>query len=216
MTSVARSSLWNNPDVGTHPLPDNPQEVTASINAAERCMELFPYLRIRFGERGDAYARTDSGYLTTLVRFPNGYVVEQVMWLARVLSNRGIPRWLMEIHLEVLVDELSKAVPSCVGDYGKLLEAAVVLGNERRSVVPQAYFDKLAAEFALQSGDHIPNFGGLVISAVCDEAYGIDAAVSSMTQWLVTSDNQPCNWQDTVTGLIHQARQAINHSRSGP
>jgi hypothetical protein len=205
-----RTSFWNNPDVGNHPLPDNPDEVMASIRAAERCMAIFPYLGIRFGRRGDAFARTDSGYLTTLVRFPQDYVVEQVQWLARVLSNRGMPRWLMEVHLEVLAEELGRAIPSGSADYGKLLAAASVLGKERRSIIPQASFDKLAAEFATQDGDFIPNLGGLIVSAVCDESCGIDAAVASVTQWIETCDKPSRNGLGAVTDLIRQARQIAN------
>jgi hypothetical protein len=205
-----RASFWNNPDAGNHPLPDNPDEVIASIRAAERCMDTFPYLGIRFGQRGDAFARTDSGYLTTLVRFPQDYLIEQVQWLARVLSNRGMPRWLMEVHLEILAEELGRAIPSGSADYGKLQADAAVLGNERRAIIPQASFDNLADEFATQGGTSIPNFGGLIVSAVCDEACGIDAAVASMTQWVETGDKRSRNELDAVTGLIHRARQIAN------
>lgn len=202
-----RTSLWNNPDAGNHPLPDNLQEAQASIRAGERCMALFPYLGIRFGKRGDAFARTDSGYLTTLVRFPQGYVIEQVQWLSRVLSNRGMPRLLMEVHLEVLHAELASALPDRADDYRKLLDAAAKLREERRSVISQLHSDKLVAEFDNQSLNLIPNFGALLVSAVCDEARGIDAAVSSIADWAYASNALSPHVRDVARKLIEQSRQ---------
>lgn len=185
----------------------------ASIHAAERCMERFPYLGARFGLRGDAFARTDSGYLTTLIRFPKDYVVDQVQWLARVLSSRGMPRWLMEVHLEVLEAELTKSIPGNRDDHNKLLDAAAGLRSERQSIVSQQAFDALVAEFAQTGGNAIPNFGGLIVSAVCDEICGIDAAVSSITHWLETSSPVPHDDQNAVARLIARTRQIADQHR---
>lgn len=207
-----QTSSWNNPDAGMHPLPDDPREIMASVHAAARCMARFPYLGVRFGERGDAFARTDSGYLATLVRFPGAYVARQVQWLARVLSSRGMPGWLMEVHLEVLAEELANTMPSNQNDHGKLLDAAAVLGAERRSIVPQADFDRLAARFALQSGDFIANFGGLLVSAVCDEARGVERALFSITSWVESCHDFPREWHLAVADLIHQSQRIARSS----
>jgi hypothetical protein len=207
------TSLWNNTEAGNHPLPDVPREALASIRAAERCMKLLPYLGIRFGKRGDAFARTDSGYLTTLVRFPQEYVLEQVQWLARVLSSRGMPRWLMEVHLEILAEELITAIPENAADYRKLREAASALRQERQAVLSQESFDHLAIGFAQQAGTPITYFGETILSAVCDEACGIDGAVPAITTWLESNYTLPTSFRAAVAGLLGSAYQAARVSR---
>ena len=57
-------------------MPADSGEVAASIRAAIRCMNRFPYLGLRFGARGDAFARTDSGYLASLVPNSHEYGVD--------------------------------------------------------------------------------------------------------------------------------------------
>lgn len=206
-------SSWRNPDAGNHPLPEDPNEVGASIRAAERCMDLIPYLRIRYGRRGDAFARTDSGYLTTLTAFPGEYVVEQVRWLAGVLGSRGMPRWLMETHLEILADELAAAIPDRAVEFGKLRDAAAALRRERHAVLPEEVFAAHATAFAGESGDPIPRFGEILMSAVCDEACGIEDAVTSLTSWLETVDSVPVAWRTTALTRIAQGRQLVSAFR---
>ena len=179
-------------------------------------MDALPYLRIRFGLRGDAFARTDSGYLTTLASFPLEHVVEQVRWLARVLSSRGMPSWIMETHLEILTAELTAAMPERGHEFRKLRYAAQALRTERLAIIPEALFVDLSKTFAEQTGDRIPHFGEVVLSAVCDKACGIDAAVTSVAAWLEASDSLPAAWRARVTDLIDRAQQVAQRPRTAP
>jgi hypothetical protein len=198
---------WNNPDAGMHSLPADPREVAASIQAAVRCMRLFPYLGMRFGERGDAFARTDSGYLASLVPQSHEYVVDQARWLARVLSSRGMPRWLMECHLELLAEELTAAMPENQAGHAKLSHAAAVLRAERQSVIPPEAFDRLTSEFVERGGDLVANFGGLVVSAVCDESCGLEFAVPSLVGWADNDGRFPAHWRAALRDLLDDARR---------
>ena len=210
------SHTWNNPDAGIHPLPADPKEIAASLRAARSCMNLFPYLGIRFGDRGDAFARTDSGYLATLVQNSQEYVFEQTQWLARVLANRGMPRWLMEVHLEILAEELNTAVPEGKLSYGKLLNASVKLRSDRQSIIPQDAFERTSTQFSEQSGNLIENFGGLVVSAVCDASYGLTVAVPSLVDWASDKDCFSNNWRTALADLLEHSRLAANPSPSCP
>ena len=206
----AGSPPWNNPDAGMHPLPLDPGEVEASVRAAIRCLRMFPYLGIRFGHRGDAFTRTDSGYLASLAPNSHEYVVDQVQWLARVLASRGMPRWLMECHLELLAGELTAALPANRPDYAKLHHAARILRAERQSVIPQDVFDKLAAGFVEQGGNPVANFGGLVVSAVCDEACGLEFAVPSLVEWADNNERFPAPWRAALKDLLDNARRTAD------
>ena len=167
-----------------------------------------PYLGIRYGRRGEAFARTDSGYLTTLVDGRLGYVLEQTQWLARVLSNRGMPRWLMEVHLDILAEELSTAVPQREPSYAMLRRASEALREERHGILGQSDFASLDGDFAQDGGDLVKNFGGLVISAVCDEVCGIEFAVSSLLAWVQNYPQGSPQWRSAVSRLLHAARQS--------
>jgi hypothetical protein len=50
-----------------------------------------------------------------------------VLWLGDLLAARGMPQWLLELHLEVLHDELCAAVPARRAGYATLLAGAAVL-----------------------------------------------------------------------------------------
>ena len=206
----ASSAPWNNPDAGIHPLPADPGEVAASVRAAIRCMRRFPYLGLRFGARGDAFARTDSGYLASLVPNSHEYVVDQARWLARVLASRGMPRWLMECHLDLLAEELSAALPERRADFDKLGHAAAVLRAERQAVIPQDAFDALAAGFVERGGELVENFGGLIVSAVCDESCGLEFAVPSLVGWADNDGRFPDHWRAALKELLDQARRRAN------
>jgi hypothetical protein len=170
-------------------------------------MQLFPYLGLRFGDRGDAFARTDSGYLASLVSGSHEYVVDQARWLARVLASRGMPRWLMECHLDLLAEELGGAFPERRADFDKLSHAAAVLRAERQAVIAQDAFDALAARFVERGGNLVGNFGGLVVSAVCDESCGLDSAVPSLVGWADNHGRFPDHWRAALKELLDHARR---------
>lgn len=170
-------------------------------------MSAFPYLGMRFGDRGDAFARTDSGYLASLAPGSHEYVVDQARWLARVLASRGMPRWLMECHLDLLAEELGAAIPERQADHAKLRHAAAVLRAERQAVIPQHAFDRLAAGFVERGGNPVANFGGLVVSAVCDEACGLEFAVPSLVGWAENHESFPAPWRSALKDLLDDARR---------
>ncbi|MFZ4535354.1 hypothetical protein [Propionivibrio sp.] len=208
------NSLFNE-ESGNHPLPTDEREIAAVLCAALRCHEEHPYFSERYGERGEAFIRSDGGYLATLADHPQSYVNDQVTWLAGVLANRGMPRWPMEAHLDFLCDELNAAVPARAPDYLKLRHAAQLLREQRQARIAQADFDALVAAFESASGGCLKGAGGLVVAAVCDECCGLPEAVPSLIGWLSDPDRFPPQWCAAVTDTLARASAVADQKRGG-
>lgn len=199
--------LFNSETVD-HPLPSDPREIEAVIVAARACYGIHPYFSMRYGGRGSAFARSDGGYLTTLLHRPQKDVDKQVFWLAGMLSGLGMPRWLMETHLETLYQALSAAVPEKEPDYAKLKHAANLLCEERCSWMHQSEFDKLILFFDSRSQGWIRNAGGLFGAAVCDELSGLDKAVPALMSWMLDS-RFSLKWRTAAEETLEKARGLV-------
>ena len=197
-----------NSEAGSHPLPSDKREVGAVLLATNRCYAAHPYFAARYGARGEAFTRSDGGYLTTLVDYPQCHVNEQVQWLASTLASRGMPRWLMEAHLDFLHQELAAAVPWRLDSYHKRGAAAQALRDERNHWIPQSDFDTLSALFEARSGEGMRGGGGLLVAAVCDECCGLAEAVPSLIKWLGASERFPPQWCAAVFEILAVAREA--------
>ncbi len=209
----APHSLFN-AEAGSHPLPVDEREIAAVLRASRRCYQAQPYFLERYGERGEAFTRSDGGYLATLADHPQSHVDSQVIWLARILANRGIPRWLMEMHLDLLVTELTAAVPDRAAEYFKLHCAAQVLREERLAAISQSDFDALVAKFDSASGGGLKGAGALLVAAVCDEYCGLAEAVPSLVGWLGSPTRFSPKWCVAATDTLAQARRLAAQSRA--
>ncbi|CCG40458.1 hypothetical protein PHAMO_200043 [Magnetospirillum molischianum DSM 120] len=188
------------------------------MRAAARCYEANPYFMARYAERGEAFSRSDGGYMVTLTSHPLAYVIQQIKWLGVLLASRGMPRWLLESHLDLLYDELSATIPKRRVKYRKLLKAAEVLREARHDWISQPDFETLAAAFAANSGNGLANAGEMLVSAVCDEFCGIAKAVPSLVTWLGDPGRFPAQWctsvEDTLTcARAVAARNGYNHAK---
>lgn len=178
-----------NPSAGDVPVPADPREVEAALRAGRVSWRLVPYYRWRYGERGKAFTRSDSAWLVTLTQHAQSHVQEQLDWLGAVLSNRGMPQWLLEIHLEILFRELARAVPENQSSYEKLLSAAFVLSEARQQRISERDFERLSEKFTEDVGapGHrwIRGTGRLLVAAVADERAGMTHSVAQLESWLV-------------------------------
>lgn len=199
----------HNADAGNHPLPTDSREIQAALRAGQRCYAVHPYFERRYGQRGEAFTRSDGGYLTTLADHPQAYVNSQVVWLAGVLASRGMPRWLMEEHLGILHDELVLACPERAVEYAKLRHAAQILRSARLAFLPLSDFDALAAAFNARSDSELGNVGGLLAAAVCDECCGLTEAVPSLLSWLGNPDIFSPEWCAAITETLTQIRARV-------
>lgn len=200
-----------NPDAGTHPICLETIELQAALRAGERSWRRFPYYEQRFAARGQRFTRSDSAWLVSLADHGAGVVEQQVHWLARVLASRGMPRWLLELHLEVLYAELIAALPGKAASYASLRAAGESLREQRLRHVDEAALHAASVAFARQVGDdwdrQLPETGALLVAAVADETAGIPTAVASITGWMTDPSRFPPRWIDAVTATISAARR---------
>lgn len=209
-----------NPEAGTHPITADPREVEAARRADERSRAAFPYYEARYGSRGARFGTSDSAWIATLAEYDPAGVNRQVLWLGTVLSSRGMPRWLLERHLEVLHGELVAALPEREEAYAKLLAAAGVLREMRRALLDEEEFRGLAGEFEGAVGPEwsrrLRGMGEILTSAAVDEALGTDRAVPSVLEWAADPGRFPPHWVAAVRGAVYRARERLALTPPGP
>jgi heme oxygenase len=199
-----------NPAAGSHGITMDARELQAALRAGERSWRQFPYYQWRYGERGRQFTRSDSAWLVTLAAHEQPVVDQQIRWLGRLLAARGMPQWMLELHLELLYEELVAAVPEQHGSYARLQAAAHGLRDQRRQYLSDQALAEHIAAFDQQVGSdwsaRLPKTGGLLAAAVADEQSGITHAVTSIERWITDSSRFPSQWIEAVQMTIHVAR----------
>lgn len=201
-----------NPLAGLHVVTSDPDEIEASARAAETSLRAYPYYRERFGERARMFGASDGAWLVTLCQGEPEYVRRQVLWLGTLLSARGVPRWLLERHLEILHHELL-LLTSSVDRCKPLLQAALYLRTLRREQMAERDFAALSAAFEERVGPEwaarLPGMGSILVSAVVDEAAGVGRAVESITGWAADPALFPGSWIAAVRRTLAEARNLV-------
>ncbi|HEU4412573.1 MAG TPA: biliverdin-producing heme oxygenase [Polyangiaceae bacterium] len=202
-----------NPEAGHHPITSDPVELRAALRAGERTWHRFPYYERRYGPRGRRFMRSDSAWLAHLTERPSHELERQIFWLGGVLTNRGMPRWLLECHLEDLFVELARARPERRERYEPLRETSARLRSARLARFDEASFARLGADFDAAVGPEqrrrLPHAGGLIASAVADQADGHECAVESLIQWLGSAVHFPPPWVEAVARTLESAKRAL-------
>ena len=185
-----------NPEAGDHPVPQDPEILQAAVRAGRRCWDEFSYYELRYGERGRRFTDSDAAWLAALAGQPAAVVTDQVLWLGRVLSARGMPFLLMERQLELLVEEL-EALGKGITTSG-LTATLNGLKQQRCRLVSQERFDeicraveKIIPPLRLRE---FPDLPVLLAAAQLDLLAGIPECMTSFTAWfkdaaLITEDD---------------------------
>ena len=201
-----------NPFAGMHPVTASPLEVEAARRAAEISIRETPYYVERFCERGRLFGASDGGWLITLCHADTDFARRQVTWLGRVLASRGMPRWLLQRHLEILHGELSRVEPEHPG-CRVLPDAAALLRTLQHQHLPEPDARALASTFDLRAdaawAARLPGMGRILASAVADEAGGISNAVVSVTEWAADPARFPDRWVSAVEATVAEARGRV-------
>lgn len=194
-----------NPAAGDHAVTSDPVAIAAAERAIRRSWAEFPYYARRYGARGRSFSTSDSAWLVTLGELPADGAVRQVLWLGTVLAARGMPRWLLEHHLDLLVDELARVRPGPDGErYAGLRSCAAALRERRLAHLDAATFDALERGFAERAPAaelrRLRRMGGILAAAVADERDGIELAVSSIVPWVT----DPARFDDAWITAVHE------------
>ncbi|MFZ4701203.1 MAG: biliverdin-producing heme oxygenase [Candidatus Methylumidiphilus sp.] len=199
-----------NPEAGRHPIPIDQREIQAASEAALLCWQQFPYFALRYGERGFRFAKSDGAWLVTLYQFDQHRIDQQVHWLGRVLSARGMPTLLLQLHLEILVDRLVTAISEKQASYQKLLLAASSLREKRCNQIDDACLYALNQEFNQSVGpvwsERLGDAGLLLVAAMADELNGNLGAVNSMSQWMSDATRFDAKWINAVEETFAKAQ----------
>lgn len=217
MTTTIAATI--NPFAGMHPVTASPHEVEAVRRATETALREAPYYTERFGERSRLFGGSDGGWLVTLCGGDTDYVERQVLWLGRVLSSRGVPRWLLQRYLLILHDELAVSVPDAGPRCAALLHAASLLHDLQRRHVAEMDARALADAFELRAdaawSARLPGMGRILVGAVADEAGGITGAVGSVTEWAADPARFPDRWIFAVQATVTEARGRVRRIFAG-
>lgn len=202
---------------GNHPIPDDLRELSAAMDAGEQSYRAWHYYGARYGARGLRFTHGDSAWLATLGRGDDDTALQQTQWLAGVLASRGMPRRLLEEHLDVLRDTLRRASPE--RGYAPLARAASELRRARESAQTDAERDAVRAAFypaGVSSREHPWREGALdadeaaalLAAAVADERCGVAGAVTSLATWMSDPTRFTPRWIAAVERALAAARRA--------
>ena len=199
-----------NPEAGNHDVTLDPLELAAALRAGQSSWRRFPYYEQRYAGRGRRFTRSDSAWIVTVGKEPLVSAKRQLRWLGALLAARGMPRWLLELHLGALHAELIEAVPGNHAAYAHLLDVAEMLRRERLRHLDTATSIKLALAFdrlvAPNATPSLPEAGALLVAAVADERAGLEGGVDSLMEWLADPDRFSPTWAAAATETVSAAR----------
>jgi len=193
-------------------MPSDPREIEAALRAGRISLKLTPYYAFRYGARGERFTRSDSAFLATLPGQTPATVKKQIEWLAGVLSNRGMPSILLEMHLRVLEKQLKLAVPERRSTYAALGIASAGLRQRRLSAMPEAAAWSVIQAFPEAAG--LPRtrlslgLGQMLVSAVADERLGIVNAVHSLEPFFLDATVFSPAFIAAISATLARARKA--------
>lgn len=204
-----------NPEAGDHAVTSDPREIEAVRRAADRSWREFPYYEMRYGERGQRFGLSDGAWIVTLCDAQPSVALDQIDWLGSTLSSRGMPRLLLESHLEFLREELTRSVPDPRSRFQRLRQLAEALRAQRRAQISDEDLARLAAAFGGRTGEGqtVPRMGEILVAAVADEAAGIERAVESVESWACDRDRFPPAWIEAVRSTVAEARDRVRRTR---
>lgn len=219
MSERYASARTINPDAGEYAIVATPAEQAAAEAATRLSWRDFPYYAKRYGERGWRFSLSDSGWLQTLFEMSGDAAKAQMMWLANLLAARGMPRLLLERHLEHLHGALLSASPDRAARYAFLLDLSAHLRALRTKSIPEAEFTKLADEFdarvsGVSAKETVKNMGAVIVAAVADDHAGIGNVLQSVAGWAKDSERFGPEWIAAVQATIEQALSVTTSSAS--
>ena len=199
-----------NPASGGYEITTDATLLRAAVRAAQGSIDAMPYYSLRYGERGSRFATTDSAWLISLATLPESRAVHQVQWLSRVLAARGMPTWLLEIHLDALVSEVRSVADAAAA--GSLPAAADALAVARRRHVDDELVRSADAwaDEALGRDLPVPRSGALMAAAIADERAGVTRDDRPLVDWLTDPERVET---EVATRLLDVRRRLLTSAR---
>ena len=176
-----------NPEAGNHPVPQDQEILQAALRAGQKCRDEFSYYEKRYGERGRRFTASDVAWLATLADYSLVEIIySQIVWLGRFLSSRGMPQFLLERQLELLVEELAGLKTSVSTE---ALQAAVIhVRRQRHLLLSQERFDEACRELRVTIAGttmaDFPDLPKLLVASHLDTLAGMPESKALIFSWL--------------------------------
>lgn len=183
-----------NPDAGDTPSPADPAVLAIAERSAQLIWRAFPYFDWRFNTRGRSFGRSDAAYLTTLVGLPPLMQEGQVVWLAKLLSARGMPSLLLEVQLELLARVGRRAGWSGAS---AMRDLASQLRFDRQLVMPDEQLRACERHFRTRTvrvRPHRQLIGILIGAEVADRRLGYVKRDDATIGWLLSHGPDDPSW----------------------
>lgn len=175
-----------NPEAGIHVVATDSLELKAGAEAAVETWNAFPYYERRYADRGRLFCNSDTAWLITRCDAGRQVAVRDVRWLGEVLSSRGMPQYLLEVHLGNLYRALVRVDVWPRKRFEPLRQAMKTLTRVRTAHMTEETFNQLASSFDSKMSKEacrVERFGVTVVAAVADSRAGIGNAVPSLRSW---------------------------------
>lgn len=214
------SSFTLNPASGDYPACGDREILRGVLHASDRALAENPYYVRRYGMSAFFFTDSDGAWLTTLTETGFEAMKEQILWLAGVLTSRGIPTFLIARHLLILREELMCIRPDLAGQW-ILLErvsdgldpslsdtvegrvAVEIPGLHRGAGFPDSYESREAAEIItrvmLEERRGSGTFGR-----------GSPGAAQSVISWYTDPERFPESWIMAVERLVEKAGELVD------
>ncbi len=181
---ITASSL--NPEAGDHPVPQDRELLDAALKAGQQCRAAFSYYEKRYGERGQRFTDSDVAWLAALPGLSAEVICNQVLWLGRVLSSRGMPFLLLERQVQLLVENLQQLGGALSVE---TLQAVVAdMCTQRCSLISQVSFDKLCRKLSesisVTTVSDFPDLPHILVGSQIDLLSGMPECRASLLRWL--------------------------------
>lgn len=183
-----------NPDAGATPSPVDPAVLAIVERSATLIWRAFPYFEWRFSVRGRAFGRSDAGFLATLVALPPSMQEAQAVWLAKLLSSRGMPSLLLEAQIELLARVGRRA--GWAGG-GAMSDLAARLRTNRRRVMSDEHLRACERHFLARTASLKPfrrAVGALIAAEVADLRLGYVERADATLGWLLANGPADSRW----------------------
>jgi hypothetical protein len=183
-----------NPETGTTPAPADPAVWAVVERSAAVIWRAFPYFSWRFDGRGRAFGRSDAGYLATLADVPAELREDQILWLANLLSCRGMPSFLLEVQLELLARVGARRAWSGATTMSQL--AGRLRVRRQRAMSDECL--RSCDQFFLSRAAPLPHrwsIGALIAAEVADLRLGYVQRPDVTLGWLLSHGPDDVRWR---------------------
>lgn len=177
------TSFTLNPAGGAYPACQSREALTAVLHASDYALAVCPYYLYRYGCSGILFSDSDGAWLTTLTELGFPAMEEQVLWLAKVLSARGMPTFLMARHLRFLGDELGRTCPEGADRWKLMYRAAGLLDLDAPALRVMGGISELLRAAGSGEGFAAEEAAGLIVGALLDERRGFPGSVEDVVAW---------------------------------